>query len=273
MTERAGDDDYATDPVRLKRDHRVLALVLAGVSAACLVFAALSHQWLYAGETQLQYRVDEHTSYPVGPIVEVGFGLRSGFECTEGTCETFTNAELVRDWRVTELHARLLLHEPVDDELLELDPDRHSDGIAQRDRMERPDTTGHEQVIARAMAEKHVYQTSSAFSAFGWIALIATWIAALSLVVACAMVLSKRQFAWPVMPPTTALLGIATALITGCVFAALKPGPAGYVGVGVGFIAFGIGMVLGLWSSIMLAKLLRPTDPDLLEDAMNPEQF
>ena len=77
----------------------------------------------------------------------------------------------------------------------------------------------------------------------------------------------------PVMPTTTALLGVLIALITGCLFVATKPGPPGYVGVGIGFFVFGGGVVLGLWSALALNKLMRPHDPDLLEDAMKPDEF
>jgi len=86
-------------------------------------------------------------------------------------------------------------------------------------------------------------------------------------------VLAKQRVVLPIMPTTTALLSIGIALICGCVFVATKPGPPGYVGVGLGFFAFGGGVILGLWSSLYLNKLLRPHNPDLLDDAMNPDQF
>jgi hypothetical protein len=267
-------DEWSTDPVRKRSDHRVLALVLAGVAAAALVFASFSHQWLYAGETQLQYRPNDHDILPVGELHEIGFGLRSRVLCTAGgDCTTATNAEHVDTAHAIATRARFLLHEPVVDELKELSADGYATAVLERDVLDAPGNPNHDYQVLELTATKHVFKTSGAFAVFGWIALVAVWIAALSLVVAGAMVLARRELAWPIMPSTTALLGIATALVTGCVFAAVKPGPPGYVGVGVGFIAFGIGVVLGLWSSVMLARLLRPADPDLLEDAMNPEQF
>lgn len=266
-------DDYSTDPVRKKRDHRELALILAFVSAAALVFAAFSHQWLYAGRTQLQDRTDDR-AIVVGGIHEVGFGLRSRFLCVpDGPCNTMTNAELMALAEQLELRTRFMLHEPVDDDFKQADPAGYAAAVTDRDELDSPDNPHHDQTVAELTTTKHVSKFTAAFWVFGWVTLIAIWIAALSLVLACVMVLAKREFVWPVMPSTTALLGIAVALISGCVFAALKPGPAGYVGVGIGFLAFGIGVVSGLWSSVMLAKLLRPADPDLLEDAMNPDQF
>jgi hypothetical protein len=266
-------DEYSTDPVRKKRDHRELALILAFVSAAALVFAAFSQQWLHAERTQLQSRNGELVIV-VGGIHEVGFGLRSRFLCEpDGPCNTMTNAELMELAQQVDLRTRFMLHEPVDDELKQADPAGYAAAVHDRDELDSPDNVGHDREVAELTATKHVSKFTSAFWVFGWVTLVAISIAALSLVLACVMVLAKREFVWPVMPSTTALLAIAVALISGCVFAALKPGPAGYVGVGIGFLAFGIGVVSGLWSSVMLAKLLRPADPDLLEDSMNPDQF
>ena len=45
------------------------------------------------------------------------------------------------------------------------------------------------------------------------------------------------------------------------------------VGVGISFWIFGIGAVIGIFVSTVLAKVNRPEDPDLMDDAMNPDQF
>jgi hypothetical protein len=63
------------------------------------------------------------------------------------------------------------------------------------------------------------------------------------------------------------------AMAAGCVFVATKPGPAGMLGVDLGFWAFGAGTVIGILGAQLLAKELRPPDPDLLADAMNPDDF
>jgi hypothetical protein len=114
---------------------------------------------------------------------------------------------------------------------------------------------------------------SAAFAPCGWISLVACLIAALGLAGAAGLGLAKKKPHLPVSPSTLGLLGIMAALITGCVFVATKPGPPGFVGVGITFWIFGIGAVLGIASSIMLAKINRPLDPDLMDDAMHPDQF
>jgi hypothetical protein len=98
-------------------------------------------------------------------------------------------------------------------------------------------------------------------------------IAAASLLAAAAIAVSGRRPDLPVSPTTIALLGVMLGLLTGCVFVATKPGAVGLVGVGWSFWAFGIGSVAGIAGAQLLAKQLRPADPDLLHDAMNPDQF
>ncbi|MGH9883906.1 MAG: hypothetical protein ACREBE_00135, partial [bacterium] len=66
---------------------------------------------------------------------------------------------------------------------------------------------------------------------------------------------------------------IMIGLISGCVFVATKPGDVGTVGVAWSFWAFGIGSVAGIAGAQLLAKQIRPADPDLLQDAMNPDRF
>lgn len=143
-------------------------------------------------------------------------------------------------------------------------------GIANADAM----TPGSESTgTIGGMVEASGNRAQAPWVALGWITsgLIALAIAAL--LTAAGFAWAHKRIGWPVMPTTIAFLGVALALVTGCLFAALKPGPPGYIGVGPGFAAFGLGVLFGLWSSVMLARLVRPADPDLLEDAMNPEQF
>jgi len=115
--------------------------------------------------------------------------------------------------------------------------------------------------------------TSSVFAPCGWATFIACLIAVLGLLAAAGMAAGRRTPLWPISPSTLALLGIMAALITGCVFVATKPGPAGYVGVGLSFWVFGAGAVLGIAGAQLLAKVNRPVDPDLMHDAMNPDEF
>jgi hypothetical protein len=116
-------------------------------------------------------------------------------------------------------------------------------------------------------------ESTAAFPAFGWITFVACLIGAGALVISVALVLARRTPLWPMAPTTLAFLAVAIALITGCVFCAIKPGEGGVIGVGWGFYVFGLGVIGGLPASQLLARALRPPDPDLMADAMNPDDF
>jgi hypothetical protein len=114
---------------------------------------------------------------------------------------------------------------------------------------------------------------SSAFVPMGWATLVLLVAAVAGLVVGAILAIVRAHPRLPIAPTTVALLALMLGLITGCVFVATKPGPAGWVGVGTSFWMFGAGAVLGIAAAQQLARVLRPPDPDLLEDAMNPDQF
>jgi hypothetical protein len=114
---------------------------------------------------------------------------------------------------------------------------------------------------------------SSAFAPMGWVTMITCSLAALGLLVAGALGLAKKRPMLPISPSTVALLAIMAGLISGCVFVATKPGGVGYVGVGLGFWLFGIGSVAGIAGAQLLAKINRAPDPDLMDGAMNPDDF
>lgn len=115
--------------------------------------------------------------------------------------------------------------------------------------------------------------TSGAFAPMGYVTFGLSLIAGLGLLGAAFLAFQNKRPELPISPASVALLGIMTALITGCVFVATKPGGPGFVGVSMGFWMFAIGAVGGIASSQMLAKLIRPVDPDLLADAMNPDGY
>ena len=115
--------------------------------------------------------------------------------------------------------------------------------------------------------------TSSAFAPAGWATFVTCLVSAFGAVAAAALAIARKRPDLPVAPTTIALVACVLALIAGFVFVATKPGPAGYVGLGDSFYVFAAGVLLGLASAPMLAKVNRPPDPDLLEDAMNPDQF
>jgi hypothetical protein len=116
-------------------------------------------------------------------------------------------------------------------------------------------------------------RVSLAFPIAGLIAFIVLLVAATGLVVAAGIAAANRHPNLPISPTTLALLGIMIGLISGCVFVATKPGGVGAVGVAWSFWAFGIGSVAGIAGAQLLSRQIRPSDPDLLHDAMNPDQF
>jgi hypothetical protein len=116
-------------------------------------------------------------------------------------------------------------------------------------------------------------RVSAAFPVAGLITFAVLLIAAAGLVIAAGIAAAHRRPNLPISPTTFALLGIMIGLISGCVFVATKPGGVGAVGVAWSFWAFGIGSVAGIAGAQLLATQIRPSDPDLLQDAMNPDQF
>jgi hypothetical protein len=114
---------------------------------------------------------------------------------------------------------------------------------------------------------------SSAFAPMGMVTFVLLLLAGLGLLASAGMAAKKMRRDLPIAPTTIALLGLMLSLLTACVFVATKPGGPGFVGVSMGFWCYGIGAVLGIAAAQMLAKLLRPVDPDLLDGAMSPEQY
>ena len=77
-----------SEPV--KKDMRPLASGLCAAAAACLLYAAFTHTWLANAASR---------------YTEVGFGLRSNFQCAEGltgkdkACEWMTNSAFIEQMR------------------------------------------------------------------------------------------------------------------------------------------------------------------------------
>jgi hypothetical protein len=217
-------------------ERRVLAIALAVAAAGALAFAAFSQKWLY------NPRSISHEEIRFGPMGNTICALHGDTK----ECESMSNGKLVETWR-----------EQLDD-------------ARERVRAAKEDDIAAQQFF---MQLSQTLKASSAFPVFGWIACISCLVAAASLAIAALLVALKKRLVLPIMPTTTALLGLMVGLITGCVFVALKPGPAGYVGVNLGFAAFGGGSVVGIAAALLLNKLLRPYDPDLLADSMDPDQY
>ena len=115
--------------------------------------------------------------------------------------------------------------------------------------------------------------TSHAFAPTGWASFVLCLLAAFGLLVAAGLAAARARPELPLAPTTVSLVAIMLGLIAGCVFVATKPLPNGMLGVGLSFYVFGGGCVIGIAASQLLAKVNRPPDPDLMEDAMNPDQF
>lgn len=136
----------------------------------------------------------------------------------------------------------------------------------------RCEARGNGEVVAEIRRE-FPGQASGAFAPTGWITFASNLVAALALAAAAALAALGKRPALPVAVTTVALLGLLTSLIVGCVFVATKPGGAQGVGVAWAFWVFAVGDVVGVAAAQLLAKLLRPADPDLTAGAMHPDQF
>ena len=118
----------------------------------------------------------------------------------------------------------------------------------------------------RALGANAAKLTSSAFAPVGWITFIVALLGALGLAVSAGFGAAKRSMSLPIAPTTVGLLAVMIGLITGCVFVATKPGPAGMVGVGLSFWVFGIGCVMGIAGAQLMAKVNRPPDDEWTVD-------
>jgi hypothetical protein len=163
-----------------------------------------------------------------GRYVEIGFGLRGNFEC--GTSYSFDSGVEVSAQACTELSNSELVDK------------------------------------WRSMGPQAAKMTSGAFVPMGWVTFIVALLGAAGLAVSAVFGAMKKMIDLPIAPTTVALLGVMIGLITGCVFVATKPGPAGMVGVGLSFWIFGIGCVMGIAGAQLMAKVNRPPDPEWTVD-------
>lgn len=279
MSEDTGADETTDMPARPERP--IVAVLLGLLAIAALGFTAFTTQFLYSESTQLQLQQDNGMALTLGPVHEISVGFREVIRCTTRdnvkSCTTTSLSGMFDSWDQELLVSRYMAEEPVDNELRTAIGDAELGELGKRRAAIRKAAADPNIALDMAQRElavaKHVYNTSPTFPLIGLIAFIACLIAAVSLAIAVAVVLAGKRIRLPVMPTTTALLGVLVALGSGCLFVAFKPGPPGYVGVGVGFFVFGAGVVLGLYSSLKLNKLMRPHDLDLLEDAMKPDEF
>ena len=137
------------------------------------------------------------------------------------------------------------------------------------------ETIGNDQFVSAMRGLENVgeHAAPSVFAPTGWVTFVACLLAIAGLLAAAALAAARKRPTLPITPTTIALLALMVALVAGCVFVATNPDPVGVIGLSYSFYVFGAGCLLGIVGAQLLAKVNRPPDPDLLEDAMNPEQF
>ncbi len=127
--------------------------------------------------------------------------------------------------------------------------------------------------FASSMVRDDREHAAAIFPALGWVTSVLIAIGMLGLAIAAVAAAARKRPHWPISPTTIALLPVMIALVTGFVFLATKPGDATFVGVAIGFWVFGGGEICAVIASLLLTRAIRPPDPDLTADAMNPDEF
>jgi len=235
-------DTSADPPLRRSADRRVLAIVLAAVGAACLLLAAFSKSWMANPSFSGLVRDRDGRASDAGGRYwhfrgDIRFGPLGFEQCARprrgGGADEAPAVSACRTMSTADFNDEI-------GAAAELDRDKYTSGV---------------------------------FSHAGWIAFGSCLISAAALLVSAGLAAARIKKDLPISPASVALLGLLFAMAAGCVFVATKPGPAGMLGVDLGFWAFGAGAVVGILGAQLLAKELRPPDPDLLEGALNPADF
>lgn len=221
-----------------KPERRVLALVLGIIAALGLGYGAISHNWL----TTPRASADEN--YGFGPL---------GVEVCVPICASLSNFALAD-----------LIHEQEEQA---------------RAKYQALLASGHASEMQMNDANREVLHAeargriSGAFAVCGILAFIGSLVAAVSLAIACVLVLLRKRPDLPVMPTTTAILGLMLGIVGGCVFIAVKPPVSDDIVIAYGFWGFAGGSILGIASTLMLNRNLRPEDEEFAPGAMNADDF
>ena len=101
------------------------------------------------------------------------------------------------------------------------------------------------------------------FPIVGIITVLASLLAAGGLVHGAVLALRRRRPELAIMPTTLAVIGLALAIINGCLVVATKPEMIEDMAVGWSFWTFGGGAVLGLAAVFPLNRQIRPIDEEL----------
>jgi hypothetical protein len=226
----------------MRSDKRIMASVLAFVGAACLITAAFSKSWM--GNPNFSGLVrdrDGNASAEQGRYLKFHGDIRFGPLGFEQCAKPYRGFEMQETPSQVECRSLSLVD--------------YNDEIGE---------------AARGDREKY---TSEAFARAGWLAFAACLLSAAGLLVSAGLVLARKKLEVSISPASVTLLGLLGLMVAGCVFIATKPGPGGMVGVDLGFWAFGAGTVIGILGAQLMAKELRPADPDLLAAEAMPDDF
>lgn len=261
----ADSDDRDSPPAR--QPSRLFALLLGGLAVAALGYAAFSPRWLYNDKAALR---SADGSIELAPPADVQVSLRT---ITYGG-EAYSNDELIERWRHHIVKLRYVTGEPIESELAAVGGDKLvSEAKALRESLVRESIDGPMKLHPELVAAQQVMTYSTLWAPSGWVTFFALVVAAVALAIGVALVAAGRKLAWPVLPTTVGFIAVAVALVAGCLFGILKPGIREWLHLSVGFFVFACGAVIGGVAALLLGRLLRPPDPDLLEDAIDPEQF
>lgn len=166
-----------------------------------------------------------------------GVGLRSGEICMFNDCRTVSTKELVALLR---------------DEKL----------VSASCAKERGQSCQSLDCDVSTVAENCLTARGRAFGIAGWITSVALALAILGLFISGLFILLGRTPTWPISPTTISFLSLVVAIISGCVFAAMKPGPAKVFGISWGFGVFVIGASVAILGSLLMARALAPPVDD-----------
>ena len=103
------------------------------------------------------------------------------------------------------------------------------------------------------------------FAVVGNITFVCLLVAAGGLLVGVALALLRKRVSFPIMPTTIGLLGLAGAIVNGCIFVATVPETGRPLAASWTFITFGAAAVLGLAAVFPLNRAIRPIDVELGE--------
>jgi hypothetical protein len=101
------------------------------------------------------------------------------------------------------------------------------------------------------------------FPVVGIITLVAALFSAGGLLYGALLAIRRKRPDMAIMPTTIAVLGLALAIVNGCLVVATKPDMVDDMSVGWTFWVFGAGAVLGLAAVFPLNRQIRPIDEEL----------